>query len=384
MNKKLPKRPNLDHLRRQAKTLLLELNRGDVEAARTFIKHLPAAKKMTPAKVRSAGYRLADAQSAVARMTGSASWPSLSRHVATLRSLEGDWRFESLEVDANAVPKAALTHSKILIDGDCFRTESPEANYEGEFAIDVDAKPPRIDIEFVDGPEAGNWSYGLFELDGDEVTFCLGLTGASRPTGFVTSAGSGHALERLRRATAARPANVTGGKALGSKAASSPPAVARTSVAVVTAAASASTKASDGEALTVDGAAFDVAVTPHMKRLAGEWLALELVRDGVKMQDDWLSYGSRKTEGNETKVVFGGQTMLHAKMRIDEKAKPMAVDYLNLAGAAQGRVSLGVLKWDGDDVTFHIAKPGKPRPRDFVCVKGSGATLSRWRKKTRA
>ena len=122
-------------------------------------------------------------------------------------------------------------------------------------------------------------------------------------------------------------------------------------------------------------------MTPLMKRLQGEWAAVELVRDGQKTQDDWLPYGSRTTEGNETKVVFGGQTMLHAKMRIDERAEPMTVDYLNLAGAGKGRVSLGILKWDGDEVTYHVAPAGKPRPSDFESAKGSGTTLSRWRRK---
>lgn len=369
MNKKLPRRPNLDHLRRQAKTLLADLNRGDAEAARTFIRHLPEAAMMTVPKVRAAGYRLADAQSAIARATGFSSWPSLSRHVQTLRLLEGDWRFESLEVDGAAMPAAAFGRSRILIDGDCFRTESPEADYEGVFTIDVDSTPPRIDIEFVEGPEAENWSYGLFDLDGDQVTFCLGLAGAPRPKAFATSPGSGHALERLHRATAARPANVTGGKRKPGSAAGS----------------GTSAPAPDGmaehQAPALDVAAFDAPMTPHMKRLEGAWRAVEFVRDGARMQDDWLAYGSRRTEGNVTKVVFGGQTMLHAKMKIDTTAKPMAIDYLHLEGAARGRVSLGVFRWDGDEVTFHIAKPGDPRPTDFVSAKGSGSTLSRWRLK---
>jgi uncharacterized protein (TIGR03067 family) len=216
-----------------------------------------------------------------------------------------------------------------------------------------------IDIEFVEGPEAGNWTYGLSELDLDKdaLTFCLGLVGSSRPTAFVTSPGSGHALERLKRANAKRPANVKGG--------TRPLAPAR----------------AQAPAPTVDVSAFEGAVTPLMKRLQGEWAAVEMVTDGSKMRDDWLSFGFRKTEGNETKVVFGGQTMLHAKMRIDESAKPIAVDYLNLAGASKGRVSLGILKWDGDEVTFHIAKAGKPRPSEFVSAKGGGTILSRWRRK---
>jgi hypothetical protein len=39
--KNLPARPNLDHLRSQAKTLLADLRNGDRTAARTFLKYLP-------------------------------------------------------------------------------------------------------------------------------------------------------------------------------------------------------------------------------------------------------------------------------------------------------------------------------------------------------
>ena len=88
--KKLPARPNLDHLRRQAKTLLSQLKDGETIAVRAFIDHLPDARTMSVAAVRAAGFRLADAQSVVARQTGFGSWPALSRHVQQLRALEGD------------------------------------------------------------------------------------------------------------------------------------------------------------------------------------------------------------------------------------------------------------------------------------------------------
>lgn len=71
MPKKLPARPNLDHLRRQSKVLLAGLNARESDAARAFIEHLPEATKLTAAKVFAAGYRLADAQSVVARQSGS-------------------------------------------------------------------------------------------------------------------------------------------------------------------------------------------------------------------------------------------------------------------------------------------------------------------------
>lgn len=331
--RKLPARPNLDHLRRQAKTLLSQWRDRDPATA----------------------LRLADAQLAVARETGFASWPALSHHVQELRGLEGDWRFASMEVDGMVMPGAALTHSRLLFDGDRFRMESPEANYDGTFTIDVEATPAQIDIEFVEGPEAGNTCYGIYTLDGDGLTLCLGLAGAPRPAAFATRPGSGHALERLRRVSAARPAEVTGG--------TPPPPV------------------QAGPVDREDPSAFDLEMTPLLRRLEGEWLPVHLVMDGKTMPAQWLTYGSRTAKGNDVKVVFGGQTMVHAKVRIDERATPMAIDYLSLEGRQKGTVSHGIMEWAGDEVRFLMAAPGQPRPATFE-APAKTSTLSHWRRKS--
>jgi len=359
--KTLPTRPNLDHLRGQAKALFDSLKKKDAAAARAFITHLPAARKMTPAKVRDAGFRLADAQSVIARSNGFDSWTALATHVEELRALEGEWHFVSLHVDGAAMPSVAIASSRLLMDGDRFRMESPEANYDGIFSIDTKADPMRIDIEFVDGPEAGNTSCGIFERSGDQLTICLGLTGAKRPVAFSTKPGSGHALERLKRASATRPARVTGGTKA-AKATASKPAGGTQPIA------------------DANPAAFNLPITPLLKRLEGEWSAVQLIRDGEEMRADWLPFGSRTMTGNEMKVVFGGQVMAHAKVRIDESTTPMAVDYLNLSGSAKGKVSLGIMDWVGDDARFLIAVPGQPRPASFD-APGKGLTLSRWRRR---
>jgi len=338
----LPSRPNVDHLRSQAKKRLAELQ-----------KRNPKAK-------------LADAQLRVARDNGFKSWPALVRHVEQLRALEGEWRFVGLQVDGSDMPAAAAAESRILIDGDRFRTESPEANYDGVFTIDTSTEPMRIDLEFVEGPEAGNASYGIFEQKGDQLTICLGVVGASRPKSFSTKKGSGHALERLKRAVRGRPANVTGGD--GEQAAR------------LKARAPEDARLKQRAPDAVDTRSFDVPITPLLQKLQGEWAAMELVTNGEPMKAEWLSFGYRTTTGNEMKVVFGGQVMAHAKMKINESASPIAVDYLNLSGSAKGKISLGLMDWIGDDVRFLIAAPGAPRPKDFA-ASGKGLTLSRWRKK---
>jgi uncharacterized protein (TIGR03067 family) len=328
----LPSRPNLEHLRGQAKKLLVDLK-----------------KKGRPAK-------LADAQLQVARESGFKNWAALAKHVEQLRALEGEWRFVGLQVDGGDMPAAMTAQSRILIDGDRFRTESPEANYDGVFTIDAAADPMRIDIEFVEGPEAGNASHGIFELSGGQLTICLGVVGASRPKAFSTKKGSGHALERLRRARTGRPASVTGG--------------------VPAAKAGKPAPATADDVKGFD----DVPATALWRKLQGEWAPTEMVMNGERMKPEWLAFGSRTTAGNEMKVIFGGQVMAHAKMKIDEHASPVAVDYLNVGGGAKGTISFGIMDWVGDEVRFLIASPGAPRPKDFA-ASGKGLTLSRWRRK---
>src|SRR4051794_40871344 len=111
-------RPNLEHFRGQAKTLLAELRAGDTVAIRAFIEHLSKARGLSAAQVQSTGFRLADAQSVIARQSGFRSWPALVRHVDQLRMLEGEWSFETLQVDGTDMPRAVIAQSKLLLDGD--------------------------------------------------------------------------------------------------------------------------------------------------------------------------------------------------------------------------------------------------------------------------
>ena len=353
MAKNLPSRPNLDHLRRQAKALLAALESGDTKAVSTILHHLPSAQGMTADQVLQTRYRLADAQSAIARKTGFASWPHLARHVEQLRALEGTWEFARLEIDGSAIPTSALGASRILIDGDRFRTESPEANYEGIFNINVEAQAHEIDIEFVAGPEAGNWNFGIFRLGGDQLEICLDMNGKPRPAGFGTSSGSGHAYETLTRSSQARPDDVTGGTP--SARLQAPPAQ--------------------------ECVGFDYVETSTLTKLQGQWTPVKIVRDGVDLPPMMLRTGLRSAKTNEVKITFGGQTMIHALVRLDESRDPMHVDYYNLGGACKGAIQLGLMKWIDDEVCFCMAASNDPRPVDFTCPAGSGRTFSQWRLK---
>jgi uncharacterized protein (TIGR03067 family) len=227
----------------------------------------------------------------------------------------------------------------------------PFGDQEGQPA---ETSPAQIDIEMIAGPEAGNTCYGIFTLERDELALCLGLVGATRPQSFATHAGSGHALEHLRRVSDARPEGVAGGTA--------PSAV------------------GPGDTAHADPAAFACPVTPLIRSLQGQWVSVEVVANGKRLPEHYLTRGLRTMTGTEVEVAFGGQTMVRAKVRIDETRDPIAIDYCDLRAEHIGELNYGIMEWVGEDVRFLMAAAGDPRPTSFDEIPTAG-TLSRWRRR---
>jgi ankyrin repeat protein len=88
MSVPLPDRPNLEHLKNQAKSLLQAARAKDPAALRRFAT-LPAFATSTPEALDPAGLALHDAQSVIAREYGFPSWPAL-RDEVEVRALSFD------------------------------------------------------------------------------------------------------------------------------------------------------------------------------------------------------------------------------------------------------------------------------------------------------
>ena len=78
MPAELPPRPNLEHLKKQAKDLLQAFRQGEPEAVEKF---RPLGGRMAAA---GAAPKLTDAQRLVAREYGFASWAKLKAHVESV------------------------------------------------------------------------------------------------------------------------------------------------------------------------------------------------------------------------------------------------------------------------------------------------------------
>src|SRR5207244_7437315 len=77
----LPSKPNLDHLKYQAKDLLRDHGQRDLGAAQRIREFHPRFAGATDAEIFNARLRLSDAQLAIARESGFPSWARLKRHI---------------------------------------------------------------------------------------------------------------------------------------------------------------------------------------------------------------------------------------------------------------------------------------------------------------
>jgi Lon protease-like protein len=84
MSRQLPARPHLDHLKAQAKDLLDAHQRGEPQAFERIRASVPAFARMSDDELTRSGFALHDAQSAIAREYGFASWVELRDKVAAL------------------------------------------------------------------------------------------------------------------------------------------------------------------------------------------------------------------------------------------------------------------------------------------------------------
>lgn len=88
--KSLPSRPDIDHLKRQAKDLLADFRRAAPEAVARFRNALPLAAGRDPAATSRLKLRLHDAQSCIAREYGFESWADLRAYVDAVRAYDRD------------------------------------------------------------------------------------------------------------------------------------------------------------------------------------------------------------------------------------------------------------------------------------------------------
>jgi uncharacterized protein (TIGR03067 family) len=255
-----------------------------------------------------------------------------------LDRLQGSWDIASLEMDGHAMPSPA--GSRIVIEGSKFQSLGMGATYEGKLEIDARKKPKQFDLVFTAGPEEGNRSLGIYELNGDSWKICFTVTGTRRPTEFETTGGSGLALETLTRGS------VGSAQAAVEAALPHPPSPA-----------------------------------PHpllsnpVPEIEGEWQMVACSADGYPAPESMIKTGRRVARNGETASWFGSRKIMQARYSVDRSSNPHSIDY-SLSG---GHSQFGIWKLERGILHICFAPAGKPRPTSFETQPGQGHTFTSWK-----
>ncbi len=256
--------------------------------------------------------------------------------------LQGTWTITTLEVDGQQM--SAPENAHIVIKGSRFTSHGMGAEYAGTLKLDASVNPRWLDMKFDTGHAKGTTNPGIYELKGNQLKLCLATRGTVRPKKFASTPGSGIALETLTR-----------GKA--------PAAVKSKTQSKTTAKSAPATKNS----------------APAME-IEGEWSLVSAVMDGTPMDQSMVSWVKRVTQGNQSTVTAGPQVMLKVEFTCDTSKLPKIIDYINLAGANQGKAQAGIYEFEGELLKFCVAAPGAARPKKFESAKGDDRTLTVWKR----
>jgi uncharacterized protein (TIGR03067 family) len=116
-----------------------------------------------------------------------------------LKQLQGAWAIQSIEEDGRKIPDEDARKITLTITNQEYVYASGDQSARGKFSFDQRKDPKRIDVMPADGPNKGKTRPGIYLLDGDMLTVCLGPPDGKRPEDFSAESGSGRTLYALRR-----------------------------------------------------------------------------------------------------------------------------------------------------------------------------------------
>jgi hypothetical protein len=109
MSHDLPTKPNLEHLKKQAKELLSDFRQRKSAAVERFRAHISHATAVAA--------KLADAQHVIARDYGFASWPKLKEHVESLTLNPAEQLIGAVRAsNAQRVAQVLEEHPELKVD----------------------------------------------------------------------------------------------------------------------------------------------------------------------------------------------------------------------------------------------------------------------------
>lgn len=104
------------------------------------------------------------------------------------KAVQGNWSPASAELGGKPMPDAVLKTIRLkLANGSYEATVAGEPD-KGTYTLDATAKPKRMTIVGIEGPNKGKTFPAIYEISGDTLRICYDLSGANFPTEFKSAA----------------------------------------------------------------------------------------------------------------------------------------------------------------------------------------------------
>lgn len=130
----------------------------------------------------------------------------------------------------------------------------------------------------------------------------------------------------------------------------------------------------------VAGGTDEDAAAKDLKRMEGDWAAVSMEVDGLKVPDEDAMAYFRSVKGDGYTVSRYRKTLGKGTINLDATKKPRTIDALPAGAAGEGKALLGIYEFDGNKLKLCFARPGKDRPTEFRSKAGSGHTLTVWQR----
>jgi uncharacterized protein (TIGR03067 family) len=116
-------------------------------------------------------------------------------------NLDGDWTMVRGEQDGKPLPDDVVQNSRLTIHGNQHTVKVGDTTMAGTHVLHQTTNPKHIDARDTTGPFKGTTAHGIYQLQGDEATFCFASPGKPRPTKFSShSPDGGHFVHVWKRA----------------------------------------------------------------------------------------------------------------------------------------------------------------------------------------
>jgi uncharacterized protein (TIGR03067 family) len=112
-----------------------------------------------------------------------------------LELLQGAWRAVRIEKGGSPVPEELAATVRYIFDDDrVILMEGDQKAGEGVIRLDPASDPKAFDFTATEGPQKGSTVLGIYRVEGDALTMCLG---EERPSQF-TGAGEAAVVDLTR------------------------------------------------------------------------------------------------------------------------------------------------------------------------------------------